>query len=327
MHTQWKYLFTVAIVFSLTALAQEPNLPTEPSPDGWRKMGHAPPPAQLTLPAGSWVTIRVNEPLSSDHNQQGDAFTATLAQPLVAEGHVIAQRGQIVAGRVTEVQKGGRVKGTSRLGLELTELSLADGRQIPIQTRFVERRGDTSVGRDVAAVGTATGAGAAIGAVADGGFGAGMGAIAGAAASTIGVLVTRGNQTVVYPETLLTFRMEAPLTISTERAGAAFVPATRRLTNRAMNVLCSAGLPHPRLRHTMAATIPRFITARASYSSRGRATTAEGTGAGSLLARGMAAVAGDLHSTGGILAIGAAILVIAWRGTAAGGMGAFLLFV
>ena len=35
------------------------------------------------MPAGTWITVRVNQPISSDHNQQGDPFTATLAQPLV----------------------------------------------------------------------------------------------------------------------------------------------------------------------------------------------------------------------------------------------------
>lgn len=185
-------------------------------------------PPQLVLPAGFWITVRVNQPLSSDHNQPGDPFTATLAQPVVANGYVIARRGQMVAGRVAEVQKAGHVKGTSRLGLQLTELSLADGQQIPIHTQLIDRKGDTSVGRDVAAVGTTTGIGAAIGAAADGGFGAGMGAIAGAGAGIIGVLATRGRPTVVYPEMELTFRVEAPLTISTERSAMAFQPVSQQ---------------------------------------------------------------------------------------------------
>ena len=162
--------------------------------------------------------MRVDEPLSSDRNQSGDVFTATLAQPLVADGRVLARPGQRVQGGIVEAQKAGHVKGTSRLGLELTELSLADGRQIQIHTKMMQRQGDTSVGRDVAAVGTTTAVGAAIGAAADGGFGAGMGAIAGAAAGTIGVLATRGRATVVYPETLLTFRLEAPLNFDAQTA-------------------------------------------------------------------------------------------------------------
>jgi hypothetical protein len=139
---------------------------------------------------------------------------------------VIARRGQTVAGVVAEAQKAGRVKGTSRLALQLTELSLVDGRQIPINTKLTQRRGDTSVGSDAAVIGTTTGVGAAIGAVADGGFGAGMGAIGGAVVSTIGVLVTRGRATEVYPEMPLTFRLEAPIKISAEYAEA-FPPVTQ----------------------------------------------------------------------------------------------------
>jgi hypothetical protein len=168
----------------------------------------------------------VNEPISSDHNQQGDSFTATLARPIVADGHVIAHPGQMLSGVVSEAQKAGRVKGVSRLGLELTEVALADGRQVPVKTKLNERRGDTSVGRDAAAIGTTTAAGAAIGAAVNGGVGAGVGAGAGLVVSTIGVLLTRGRQTVVYPEQALTFRLETPITI--DGTEAAFHPATEQ---------------------------------------------------------------------------------------------------
>jgi hypothetical protein len=204
-----------------------------PPASGWHRFGPgpqgsmAPLPAKLTLPAGTWITIRVDQPLSSDHNQPGDFFAATLAQPLVADGIVVARRGQMVGGVVSEAVKAGRAKGVSHLRLELAELSLVDGRQVTVKSQLVDRRGDTSLGRDAAAIGTTTGVGAAIGAAAAGGFGAGMGAIAGAGASTIGVLLTRGRPTVVYPETPLTFRLEAPVMISTVSAPDAFQPVSQ----------------------------------------------------------------------------------------------------
>src|SRR5262249_28331038 len=40
-----------------------------------------PPPAQLTLKSGTFITVRVNQYLSSDKNQNGDAFTASLVRP------------------------------------------------------------------------------------------------------------------------------------------------------------------------------------------------------------------------------------------------------
>jgi len=179
-------------------------------------------PPQVTIPAGTFVTIRVNQPLSSDHNQQGDFFSATLVQPLVVDGIVLAQRGQTVTGRVAEAVKAGRAQGTSHLALQLTGLSLADGSQVPVQSQMVSRNGQTSVGQDVAAVGTTTAVGAAIGAAADWGRGAAIGAGAGAAAGIVGVLLTRGHETVVYPETALTFRMETPVNVNLAHAPQAF---------------------------------------------------------------------------------------------------------
>lgn len=195
-----------------------------PEPQGPVTTQTPPPqlPANVTVPAGTWVTIRVNEPISSDHAQAGDAFTATLAEPIVANGLVIARRGQLVTGVVSEAKKAGRVEGVSHLGLELTEVQLADGRQAQVRTRLLERRGSTSVGRDAAAIGATTATGAAIGAAVNGGVGAGVGAGAGLVVSTIGVLLTRGRPTVVFPETPLTFALQAPLTVETSQA---FQPA------------------------------------------------------------------------------------------------------
>jgi hypothetical protein len=259
MNTQHRGILLFVLAFSLVealpGLAQGTSPATEPPSGGWRKFAEAPPPpepqpvpSQLTLPVGTWIAIRVDEPLSSDHNQPGDTFTASLVQPLVANGRVVARRGQTVAGVVAEAVKAGRAKGTSHLAIQLTELGLVDGRQVQVKTRLMQRRGDTSVGRDAAAIGTSTGVGAAIGAAADGGFGAGMGAIAGAAASTVGVLLTRGKPTVVYPEDALTFRLEAPVTISTEAAPDAFLPVIQEdyPQGPSLQRRASTGPPTPR---------------------------------------------------------------------------------
>ena len=198
------------------------ELPPPQPPDGRYANDNFNVPARLAIRPGTFVTVRMNQWLSSDRNQQGDTFYATLADPLVVDGVVVAQRGQNVAGRVTEAVQAGRAQGTSRLGFELTELSLVDGQQVSIQSQAASRAGRNSVGRDVGAVATTTALGAAIGASADYGRGAAIGAGVGAAAGILGVLLTRGQPTVVAPETLLTFRIEAPVNIATDRAPQAF---------------------------------------------------------------------------------------------------------
>jgi hypothetical protein len=187
-----------------------------------------PVPAHLTIKPGTFITVRVSQGLSSDHNQQGDAFYATLAEPIIVDGVVVAQRGETVSGRVTEAQKAGRVEGTSKLGVELTGISLVDGQQLAVQSQMINRSGDTSVGRDAGAIAGTTALGAAIGAGADWGRGAAIGAGAGAAAGIIGVLLTRGRPTVIYPESVLTFRVQAPVEIATDHAPQAFRYAQSR---------------------------------------------------------------------------------------------------
>jgi len=185
----------------------------------------APLPAKVTLPAGTWVKIHTDRVLSSDHSKKDDVFTGTLAQPIIVNGYVIARRGQNITGRVLNATKAGRVKGTSEVTLELNEVAIADGQQLPLKTALVEYHGPTSHGRDAFAIGSTTVLGAAIGGAVNGGVGAGVGAAAGLVASTIGVLVTRGHPTVIFPESLLTFKTTEPIAFPTDQSSMAFQPA------------------------------------------------------------------------------------------------------
>jgi len=198
---------------------QNPQSQTAPNQAG--------PPQTLTLPAGTLIRVCVDEWLSSDRNVPGDTFSAVLDQPIVVDGWVVARRGQAETGSIAVAKKAGRVKGTSQLGVQLGELTLVDGQQLPLETQMLQSSAGASHGQDAATIGTTTAIGAVIGAAAEGGSGAGIGAGAGAAAGIIGVLATRGKPTVISPETVLSFRLQAPVTISTERSQFAFQPVTQ----------------------------------------------------------------------------------------------------
>jgi hypothetical protein len=177
-------------------------------------------PPQVTLKPGAFVTVRINQGLASNKNAVGDTFSGTLTQPIVVNGIVVAQRGQMVYGKVAEAQK---VKGVSRLGVELTSLTLADGSQAAVHTQLTSRQGPTTPGGVQAGVITTTTAGgAAVGAIAAGGTGAAAGAGIGAAAGIIGVLATRNHPSVIYPETMLTFQTENAITVNTGNSSGAF---------------------------------------------------------------------------------------------------------
>ena len=226
-----------------TAAPTEP--PAAPPPansgDDWRKMDattrnrndypaaptHPKLPEQLTIPKGADVVVRMNERLSSNHNKVGDTFTATLLRPMIVNDVVVARRGQVVAGHVVDVKRSGHASKESRLALQLTALTAVDGQMFSLQSQLFHREAHPSRGGEAGAIGGTAAAGALIGASVGLGAGAAVGAAAGAFAGMLGVLATRGRPTLVGPETVLTFRLEAPVVVSTTKSPLFFRYATQ----------------------------------------------------------------------------------------------------
>jgi len=171
-------------------------------------------PNRVTLAAGTLITVRLAEALSSDKNTPGDAFAATLDSPVVAEGFVLAERGARLEGRVVEAEKAGRLKGVAHLGVQLVRFTTSDGQKVEIQTDTFAKEGPATVKEDAAKVGVAAGIGAAVGAIAGGGKGAAIGAAVGGAAGAGGVAATRGKAAELDVETRISFRLSAPVTVT-----------------------------------------------------------------------------------------------------------------
>ena len=171
-------------------------------------------PQVVTIPSGTLLTVRLDEALSSERNQQGDTFRATLDSPVVVDGMVIAERGSRVEGRVVETDKGGRVQGLARLAVALTSFTSSDGQKIKVQTESFARNAENSKKSDAAKIGAGAAIGAAIGAIAGGGKGAAIGAGVGGAAGTGGVLATRGKAAEIPVETRMSFRVRDPITVT-----------------------------------------------------------------------------------------------------------------
>jgi hypothetical protein len=172
----------------------------------------SPKPPSVTIGAGTPIKIRTETELSTKSAKTGDSFTATLAEPIVIEGKAIAPRGSRVSGRIVESDPGGRVKGVATISIRLTSLRVGD-RNVEIETRAVARQAHTTKRKDAVEVGIGAGIGAAIGAIAGGGQGAAIGAASGGAAGTGLVLATHGDPAVIGAESVLTFKLTAPVTV------------------------------------------------------------------------------------------------------------------
>ncbi len=168
----------------------------------------------VTIPSGTLIPVRLLERLSSEMQQEGDTFMASLATPIVVDGFVIADKNARVEGRVVETTKGGRVRGLPQMSIELTKLTTADGQKINLQTGTFVRKGPDGTKSDAVKVGAGAAIGAAIGAIAGGGRGAGIGAAAGGGAGAGKVIYDRGKAADLPVETRIDFRLSVPVTIT-----------------------------------------------------------------------------------------------------------------
>src|SRR5207244_4496446 len=75
-----------------------------------------------TVPASTAVTVTLLDTVSTDASKEGDKFKATLAEPIVVNGKVVAEKGDKVNGTVKTVEEPGRVKGRARLELVLNDI-------------------------------------------------------------------------------------------------------------------------------------------------------------------------------------------------------------
>lgn len=201
---------------SAAALAPAPEPSSSPNTIVHPQPPPPPPPEphKVTIPVGTLLNARLVEGLSTERNHVGDGFSATLDQPLVVDGFVLAERGSRLQGKVVDVKESGRVKGVGQIGIALTSLHTADGQNIPIQTDTFTKAAASSTKQDVERGAAATGIGAVIGAIAGGGKGAAIGAGIGAAAGVGGAVATRGKPATLATETRLQFRIAQPVTVT-----------------------------------------------------------------------------------------------------------------
>jgi hypothetical protein len=170
-----------------------------------------PPPKKISIPAGTQLTIRLNDTLDTERNQVGDTFHGTLGAPIVIDSETAIPSGADVVGRVVDVKSAGRLAGNSALKLELSSLSV-NGKTYNIQTNQWLREGKGEGKNTAVKAGGGAAIGAIIGGLAGGGKGAAIGAGAGAGAGT-GVAATKKGEQIKLPaESTLSFLLIDPVT-------------------------------------------------------------------------------------------------------------------
>jgi hypothetical protein len=171
---------------------------------------------KVTVPAGTRILIRTIDSIDSSQQKAGYRFNATLETSLQADNMTVAPRGTRVYGVLSSASSAGRMKGSSELGLELTDIVI-NGTSYPLLTSSYEIEGKGEGGNTAKKVIGGAGLGALIGGIAGGGKGAGIGALIGGGAGTAVASSKKGQQLSIPSESLLEFRLAQPVDLPAAR--------------------------------------------------------------------------------------------------------------
>ncbi len=193
------------VILSLGLMAQSANVANAAS----ASPPSTPNATQLSIPAGTRVPISLKHAISSKGSREGDSVYAETTFPVVSpEGRVLIPAGTYVQGRISHIQRGGRIKGRAEVLMHFTTLIYPSGYTVLLpgsvenapgadKSSVKDQEGtiksDRQTGEKVGAIATTAGSGAMIGGLTNGGKGALIGAGVGGAVGTAIAMLTRGN--------------------------------------------------------------------------------------------------------------------------------------
>jgi hypothetical protein len=183
----------------------EPTVSAVPQP--------APAPVSVSIPAGTTLTIRIDQHISVKTSHSGDTFTGEIVEPVLAsDNSELVPKGTPVGGVVDASHRRGHFKGRSLLELRLTSLTL-NGTQYPLTTRDLRRSKKGKGRRSTALIGGGAGLGMLVGGLARGGVGLVVGGLVGGGAGTAAAGLT-GNRDIEIPaESIVRFKLADDLVV------------------------------------------------------------------------------------------------------------------
>ena len=171
-----------------------------------------PKPKPIVVPAGTTLTVKLSQGLSSKNSQAGQSFEARVVQPVTISGKTAIPAGCSTTGTVVAAKAKGKVKGEGQLSVSLLSITI-EGKTYPLRTNTFDSTVKGKGKRTAATTGGGAAGGALIGGIAGGGKGAAIGAAVGAGAGFLGGAMTGNKQVELPPETALSFTLADSLTL------------------------------------------------------------------------------------------------------------------
>ncbi len=187
---------------------------------------------QLTIPAGTKVPLSLKHAISTRQSREDDAVYAETTFPVVANDRVLIPAGTFVQGRITHIQRAGRIKGRAEVLIHFTSMIYPSGYTVMLPGAVqnapgVDKTGvkdgegtiraDSDKAQKIGQVAGSGATGAIIGAAADGGKGALIGGGIGGAVGTAIALLTRGNEVKMDAGTTLEMVIQREVSVDASR--------------------------------------------------------------------------------------------------------------
>ncbi len=191
---------------------------------------------ELTIPAGTKVPLALKHAISTKSAREGDAVYAQTTFPVVQNDRVLIPAGTYVQGKISRVQRAGRIKGRAEVLMHFTTLIYPSGYTVLLpgavenvpgadKTSMKGQEGtirqDSQTGQKVGTVAGTAGTGAVVGGLSHGGKGAAAGAGVGGAVGTAIALLTRGNDVKLDAGTTLEMVIQREVPLDASRIPAA----------------------------------------------------------------------------------------------------------
>jgi hypothetical protein len=183
--------------------------PAPPSPPAPPEPPAAPAFREVTVPAGTSLSVTVLSTLASNASKVEDPVKGSLAKPVMVSGLAALPAGTQISGVVTDAKESGRVKGRATIAFRFDRMVVRD-ESVRIHTAQVTREAAKDTSGDLKKGGIGAGVGAIVGGVVGGGKGAAIGAVAGGAGT---VMATKGKEVHVEPGTVVPVLLQEPITV------------------------------------------------------------------------------------------------------------------
>jgi type IV secretory pathway VirB10-like protein len=213
-------------LFTLTTLVFAQASPSDPA-----KPAAAASTSQVTIPAGTKVPVALKHAISTKSAREGDAVYAETTFPVVDNGRILIPAGTYIQGKISHVQRAGRIKGRAEVLMHFTTLIYPSGYTV-VLPGAVENvpgaektsmkgdegtiRADSQKGEKIGTAASTSATGAVVGGLSRGGKGALIGAGVGGGVGTVIAMLTRNNEVKLDAGTTLemVIQREVPLELN-----------------------------------------------------------------------------------------------------------------